>query len=774
VGSYGLATSSAQGAATISATLNSISSSTTITVGQATLTSIAVTPSSIAVALGYGEQFTATATYSDGSTQDITQSASWTSSALAVAAVSSGYASSITPGATTISASSGGVSGGATLIVNPAVAVALVVSPANTTIFIGGQQQYTATLNYSDGTSQNITGSVTWGSANSAVASINSTGLSAGATAGSSTIEAAWGSNLLTATASMTVSAPTVSIAPATVLMPLSGTQQFSATVTGSANQTVTWNVDGVSGGNSTIGTISATGLYTASPLIGSHNISAVAQANSASVGSAALTVGTLVPMQSTFFGMHLHLATSPVPGTMQGSGRMWDSASAQWPNLNTASGVFNWTNLDKVLAEYYSSGINDIFYTLWRVPTWASSNPNDTACDYAASLGSKYYGECDLPTDINPDGSGTNLTWRNWVQSIAQHVNGNFNGVPYLANHAHISYWETCNECYRSPTLDPGYGTGGAEVAYRGTYAQLVRMMQDARCIILGNLSDPITALNTTCGQAGYPVIGIDPTSKMVMPSSSPLQVGKNNPSYPQVTQNLLYCTCSNNSCSASTTGCTTGSAGSAAVDIISAHLYPNNYTPEQIPGQVAKVRAVLDATDLAKPFWDGEGGWGQNTTSTLVFDGDPDVEASFVARFLVMNWASGLSRTYWYQWDNAAYGTLWSPTSITACTTPFTSGYICKAGTAYQQVYDWLVGSTLGACSVTGTTWTCNLTQLGGSQATIVWDTSQSCGDGDCTSIQFPAPAMYGHYADLSGVSYSIVNGTVPVGIKPILLTQ
>jgi hypothetical protein len=31
-----------------------------------------------------------------------------------------------------------------------------------------------------------------------------------------------------------------------------------------------------------------------------------------------------------------------------------------------------------------------------------------------------------------------------------------------------------------------------------------------------------------------------------------------------------------------------------------------------------------------------------------------------------------------------------------------------------------------------------------------------------------------MYGHYADLSGVSYSIVNGTVPVGIKPILLTQ
>jgi uncharacterized protein YjdB len=767
-GTNGLATSAGQGTATITATSNTITSSTSLTVSGPTLVSIAVNPANVAIPLGTAEQFTATGTYSDGSTLDLTNSASWSSSVLAVASVSStGNASGLNTGSTTISASSGGISAGAGLTVNPAVAVSLVISPATSTLYVGAQQQYTATLNYSDGSSTIVTSSVTWSASNND-ATIGSTGSAMGVASGTSTIGAIWGSNLFTATATLNVSNPTVSVTPAAASIALSGTQQFTASVTGNSNQTVTWNVDGVAGGNTTTGTISSAGFYTAPVLIGSHSITAIAQVNSGSVGNASLTVGTLVPVASTFFGMHLHLATSPVPGSMQGTGRVWDSASAQWPNLNTALNTFVWGNLDSVLADYFNAGINDVMYTLWRVPNWASSNPNDSACDYA-NLGAKYYGECDLPTDINANGTGTDLTWRTWVQSVAQYANGQYPGQnpDYLSNHAHIKYWEPCNECYRSPTLDPGFGTGGASVAYRGTYDQLVRMMQDARCIIIGNSSDPISAMGTTCGNAGYPVTGIDPTALMVMPSGSPLQVGK---SYPVVMQNWLYCTCANNSCSASANGCTVG--GSAAVDIISAHIYPNNYTPEQIPSQIAKVRAVLDATDLAKPFWNGEGGWGENSTSGEVSDGDPDMEAAFVARFLVMSWASGMVRTYWYQWDNAAYGTLWSPNSSSGCSTAFSGGGdICKAGTAYQQVYDWLVGSTLGACDVNGTVWTCTLMQASGAPAEIVWDTSQTCSNGICTTDQQSVPAIYTSYSDLTGTNYSI-NGTVLVGIKPILL--
>ncbi len=767
VGSYGLATSSGQGSATITATFSSVSSSTTITVGQATLSSIAVTPSSISVALGYSEQFTAIATFSDGSTQDVTQSATWASSSPTVAVVNStGLAASMLVGTTSVSASFGPAVGSALLTVISPVPVSLVISPANPTIFVSGQQQFGATLNYSDGSFSNVTTSVTWNSSNPDVATVGTTGLAVGIGGGSSTIAAKWG-NLLTGSTALTVTPPIVSITPSTVSIALGTTQQFSPTVTGNANQNVTWGVDGIAGGNSTLGTISSAGLYVPPQMIGLHTITAIAQANSASQGSATVTVGSLVPLSNTFFGMHLLSLSSPIPSTMAATGRIWDSASAQWPNLNTASGVFVWTNLDAVLADYKAAGINDILYTLWRVPNWASSNKTDTSCDYAGQ-GANSDGECDLPTDINSDGTGTDLIWRTWVQNIAQHVNS----AGYLSNHAHIGYWEPCNECFRSPTLDPGYGSNGGQVAYRGTYAQLVRMMQDARCIIIGNPSDPITALNTTCGQSAYPVTGIDPTSQMVMPSTGPLPTtGGKTSAYVQVMQNLLYCTCAGNSCSASTGGCPTASAGSAAVDIISAHIYPKSYTPEQIPTEVASVRSALKGSDLNKPIWNGEGGWGQTSLATEVNDGDPDLEAAFLARFEVMAWASGLARSYWYEWDNSGHGTLWSPFSISGCVVPFTSGYICEAGVANQQVYDWIVGSILASCSASGTTWTCGLTEANGTEAEIVWDTSQTCSQGSCSSLPYAALPIYSSYRDLTGASHPI-SGTVPVGIKPVLL--
>ncbi len=69
----------------------------------------------------------------------------------------------------------------------------------------------------------------------------------------------------------------------------LSTTAQFSATVTNSTNQNVTWQVNGVTGGNSTTGTISAGGLYTAPstlPSPTSETISATSQASPSASGS--------------------------------------------------------------------------------------------------------------------------------------------------------------------------------------------------------------------------------------------------------------------------------------------------------------------------------------------------------------------------------------------------------------------------------------------------------------------------------------------------------
>jgi hypothetical protein len=56
--------------------------------------------------------------------------------------------------------------------------------------------------------------------------------------------------------------APTVTVSPGYTNLGLNSTLQYTAAVTGLTNQAVTWEVNGVAGGNATIGTISATGLY--------------------------------------------------------------------------------------------------------------------------------------------------------------------------------------------------------------------------------------------------------------------------------------------------------------------------------------------------------------------------------------------------------------------------------------------------------------------------------------------------------------------------------
>src|SRR5579859_6916113 len=79
-------------------------------------------------------------------------------------------------------------------------------------------------------------------------------------------------------TASATTQAATgvsVTISPVRGSVTISQTQQFTATVTGSANTAVTWQVDGTPGGSAALGTISAAGLYTPPSTGGTHTITA-------------------------------------------------------------------------------------------------------------------------------------------------------------------------------------------------------------------------------------------------------------------------------------------------------------------------------------------------------------------------------------------------------------------------------------------------------------------------------------------------------------------
>ncbi len=169
--------------------------------------------------MGQTQQFSATGTFSDGSTQNISSSVAWGSTNSAVAGVSSsGLATASAHGTTTITATSGSVSGSSPLTVEGTL-TSIQVTPASNSIVNGTGQQFTATGVFSDGTSENLTSSVTWTSSNTSVATINASGLATAVSAGNITITA--GSGGITGSTGLTVTQPVISTPPPTSSAPL-------------------------------------------------------------------------------------------------------------------------------------------------------------------------------------------------------------------------------------------------------------------------------------------------------------------------------------------------------------------------------------------------------------------------------------------------------------------------------------------------------------------------------------------------------------------------
>jgi len=87
------------------------------------------------------------------------------------------------------------------------------------------------------------------------------------------------------------------------------GTQQFTATVTNTSSSAVSWQVNGVAGGNSKAGTITSTGLYTAPDVIpspASVTISAVLQADTSISGNSIATITAVVFNNSSLKGNYV------------------------------------------------------------------------------------------------------------------------------------------------------------------------------------------------------------------------------------------------------------------------------------------------------------------------------------------------------------------------------------------------------------------------------------------------------------------------------------
>lgn len=158
--------------------------------------------------------------------------------------------------------------------------VTVSISPTNSTLSVGQQVQFSAAVT---GTSNM---QVSWSvggvaGGNATLGTISAAGLYTAPAApppgGAVTVMAASAEDS-TATASATITVMgTMTIAPLTVSLPLNGTQQFTATENGAANPSVQWEVNGITGGNAQVGTISASGLYQAPATLPASSIQVTA-----------------------------------------------------------------------------------------------------------------------------------------------------------------------------------------------------------------------------------------------------------------------------------------------------------------------------------------------------------------------------------------------------------------------------------------------------------------------------------------------------------------
>ena len=178
VSSGGLVTAAGLGLSVITATVDDISASTSVTCTAAQLQTIHVAPQGLSLAVGLTRSFTATGLYTDSTSQDLTAQLTWSSSDGGVASVSNasgeiGLVRASSEGTTTISATNGTLTGDAVLTIAPAMLVSLQLSPVLVSLASGLTQQLSARGTFSDGSQRDVTAQVSWVSSAPAVASVS-------------------------------------------------------------------------------------------------------------------------------------------------------------------------------------------------------------------------------------------------------------------------------------------------------------------------------------------------------------------------------------------------------------------------------------------------------------------------------------------------------------------------------------------------------------------------------------------------------------------------
>jgi uncharacterized protein YjdB len=365
VAATGVATALAPGTATITATFGRVSGTAQLTVSGATLTSLEIDPVDPTVAIGADIAFTATGIYSDGTRADLTATVTWTSSAPRVVTIdATGHATARAAGRAVITAATGAMANArtatSTVTVTNATLRRIAVSPAAATLMVGGTAVLTATGTYSDGTTADLTGMVTWTAAPAAVATVsNAAGTAGTVTAvgvGTATVTATLGA--ISGTATITVSparlvaiivSPAAASVPAGASVGLAAQGIFSDASTRDITGQVAW-----SSSDDTIATVSnqagtngqvtgvAAGMATITAALDGVSGTAVITVEAATLRSIAVTPAnatTTVGLRSSYSAVGTYSNGTTTDLTTQVTWSTGDATIAAETNVAGAAG---------------------------------------------------------------------------------------------------------------------------------------------------------------------------------------------------------------------------------------------------------------------------------------------------------------------------------------------------------------------------------------------------------------------------------------------------
>lgn len=428
-------------------------------------------------------------------------------------------------------------------------------------------------------------------------------------------------------------------------------------------------------------------------------------------------------PVPAQYFGshaMHMPNIKSAFEEGRAGSLRIWDSEGSQWNTVQPTrpkggKRKYAWDALD-ARADIAREHEGDLLMVLGGyAPAWASldeGDPDEWPRDSLACF------RCDEHPKRLED-------WKNWVTDVVTR----YKGSP-------IRYWEIWNEPHFGPKhswcADQRDCITKLGSGFRGTPEQLLILQDEAAQIIKR----------------------VDPTAKVVSAGVSLyhrdyldyfLRIG-----------------------------------GGKTADVISYHLYVEGL-PEQLMSHILAIRALMGDHGVAdKPLWNTETAimginpesdpaWRAAKAAKQNLPSVRELGPAYLARSLIVSWASGMGRHYHYAWDDHHR---WpsSPTE-TARGTNLAIG-VNDAGQAYRQVVSWMTGKRMVAMETGagGGLWQATLQDANGKLSYIAWHPART----SANAWPLKNGGNVRKMCDLGGACRTLASdSTVSVDFRPVYLT-